>query len=267
MAEETFYFTHGDLNCMVFNEKNREGAADQMYASVPEAERNAVLAEFGLDGVVPSAINVLLINTGDEQILIDTGLGQGALYTGLETEGVSYRDIDHIIITHGHGDHIGGILDNDGEIVFPNAQYWINETEWGQWQPSGDSYSELQEKVKATLPSDRVHLISGDGEFMAGFSPMYMPGHCKGMMGVIVESGGEKMLHIADVMHHPLQVKYPDWCVGFDRDKPKARETRRRVWQRAAAEDMLVFSYHVWKGGRGRISESGDSYEWDWITP
>ena len=266
MAEETFYFTHGNMKCIVFNEKNRQSPADQMYATVPEDEREAVMTEFGLDGNVPSAINVLLIDTGDEKILIDTGLGQGALYTGLATEGIVYDEIDQIIVTHGHGDHIGGILDNDGGLVFPNAHYWINETEWGQWDESGDSYSELQQKVKDTLPAEKVHLIRDEGEFMAGFSPMFIPGHCKGMMGVIVESAGKKMIHIADVMHHPLQVKYPDWCVNFDRDKPKARETRRKVWERAADEQMLVFSYHVWRGGQGRITRQGSTFEWEWIT-
>ena len=107
MAEEIFHFTHGGLKGIIFNEKNRASSADQMYSSVPDNERERVIAEFGLDGNVPSAINVLLIDTGAEKILIDTGLGQGALYAGLESEGIGFDEINHIIVTHGHGDHLG----------------------------------------------------------------------------------------------------------------------------------------------------------------
>jgi hypothetical protein len=80
------------------------------------------------------------------------------------------------------------------------------------------------------------------------------------MMGVVIESSGEQLLHIADMMQHVLQVKYPDWCVNFDEDKPTARNSRRRVWQRAADENLIVQSYHAWQSGR--VIPSGESWTW-----
>jgi hypothetical protein len=86
------------------------------------------------------------------------------------------------------------------------------------------------------------------------------------MMGLLIESDGERLLHIADVAHHALQCTYPAWCVDFDEDKATARQTRRRVWQRAADENLLVFSYHIWQSGRGYVTASGDTWAWQPIT-
>jgi len=262
MAEEKFHFKLGDFNCILFNEMNRTSPADQMYASVPDDERDAVMDEFDLDGSVPSAINVLYIDTGDAKILIDTGLGQGTLYDGLASEGISHDSIDHIIITHGHGDHIGGIIDDDDNLVFPNAEYWIGQAEYESWSDTDYRTYAIRKRVNDAIPTERLHVVSDESEFLPGFSFMPLPGHCIGMMGVIIESAGERAVHIADVMHHIIQVKYTDWCVSFDEDRPQARESRRTVFQRAVDDNLLVISYHVWKGGRGRITAEDDTFIW-----
>jgi len=236
--------------------------ADKMYASVPEDERDAVVAEFGLDGTVPSAINVLLIDTGDSKILIDTGLGTGALAEGLAQQNIAPESIDHIIITHGHGDHIGGIIDVDDKLVYPNAHYWIGQVEYDSWSDTNYRTYAIRKRVNDAIPADRLHVISDDSEFLAGFSFMPLPGHCIGMMGVIIESVGKRAVHIADVMHHIIQAKYTDWCVSFDEDRPQARESRRTVLQQAVDENLLVISYHVWQGGRGRITVEDDTFVW-----
>lgn len=265
MSEEIFHFKLGDFACITFNEMNRTSPVENMYASVPEDERDAVMAEFGLDGTVPSAMNVLYIDTGHEKILIDTGLGAlgaGALYEGLATENISHDSIDHITITHGHSDHIGGIITADDALVFPNAHYWIGQTEYESWSDTDYRTYTIRKRVNDAIPAERLHVVSDDSEFLSGFSFMPLPGHCIGMMGVVIDSAGERAVHIADVMHHIIQVKYTDWCVSFDEDRPQARQSRRTVLQRAVDENLLVISYHVWKGGRGRITKNADTFVW-----
>lgn len=262
MAEAIFHFNFGDFKCITFVEHTREVQAEKVFDSVPEDERNSVLKEFGIGDTFRVGYNVLLIDTGNEKILIDTGLGQGALIEGLAEEGITSDAINHIIITHGHGDHIGGIIDENNNLMFPNAHYWIGKTEWESWADLKNRYADLCARVQGAIPVASISFLDSESEFMAGFCPMFLPGHCIGMMGVLIESAGERLIHIADVMHHPLQVKYPDWCVGFDEDKPTARQTRRNVWDRAADENLLVVSYHVWKNGRGHVVADGDSWTW-----
>ena len=139
MAEAIQKFTHGQFNCTLFAENRRTVPADRMYPDIPANEFQAVVARYGLEAGISFAINVLLIDTGSEKILIDTGYGKGGLYDGLASEGINHSEINHIIITHGHDDHIGGILTDD-MIAFPDARYWIPRIEWEQWTQSDEPF-------------------------------------------------------------------------------------------------------------------------------
>lgn len=267
MVAATYHFTLGDFKCISFNEGNREGDADRMFSNVAAEERARVLAEFDLPGIVPNAINVLYLDTGDHHILVDTGLGQGALYAGLQAEGIAFDSIDRIIITHGHGDHMGGILDADNRLVFPNAHYTIGRREWQHWhEDPANRNAALWQRILAHLPVERITFVENEGEFLPGFSAVFMPGHTPGMMGLLIDSAGDRMLHVADVAHHGLQCAYPDWCVDFDEDKVTARQTRQRMWDRAARENLLVFSYHIWQSGRGYVVANGNTWTWQSVT-
>ena len=264
MAVETFHFNFGDFKGIIFNEANRIHEAARLFSNVDAAERERVLNEFALGETVPSAINVLYLDTGARKILIDTGLGQGALYAGLQAEGIGFDEIDTIIVTHGHGDHLGGVLDSGNNLVFANARYFIGRGEWQQWgEDTNNRNAALWQRIRAHLPTERITFIDDETEFLPGFSAVFMPGHTPGMMGLLIQSGGEGMLHIADVAHHALQCACPEWCVDFDEDKPIARQTRRKVWERAARENLQVMSYHLINSGRGRVIAQGDTWAWE----
>jgi glyoxylase-like metal-dependent hydrolase (beta-lactamase superfamily II) len=114
----------------------------------------------------------------------------------------------------------------------------------------------------AAVPAEHITQVEDDAEFMPGFCANLLPGHTPGMMGLLIESGGERMLHVADAAMYALQGKYPDWSPAFDADTNASAQTRRQIWQRAASEKLMVMGYHYPKSGRGHTATSGDFWVW-----
>ena len=268
MSPETHHFSLGDYQGIVIQERERESPAEAMFGNVPADERMQVLAEFGLlkRGMIPDAFNVLYLESEQHRILVDTGLGQGDLYTALESQGIARESIDQIIITHGHGDHIGGLIGADYELMFPNADCFISVIEWRYWlnHPDQNNRNVMNwNRLSEVLPFERIHFIETDEEFLPGICPVFLPGHTPGQMGLLIELNGGALLHMADVAHHPLQCTYPQWSVNFDVDKNKARDTRWKLWARAANDDLLVMAYHFRHFGLGRVREVGETWTWE----
>ena len=263
MSAEVYHFTLGQFRCITFNEGTRTQEAERIFAHKSAEDRARVLAEFGLtDGILPSAINVLYVDTGSHRVLVDSGLGQGVLYQCLQDQGIARDSIDTLIITHGHGDHINGILLEDDQLAFPNAQYFISRAEWDYWHTDNRAAA-AQARVLAAVPAERMTQVEDGAEFLPDFRANLLPGHTPGMMGLLVESEGARMLHIADAAMYALQGKYPDWSPGFDADLDASQHTRRQIWQRAAAENLLVMGYHYPQSGRGYVTAQGEAWRWE----
>ena len=264
----TYKFNVGSLQCVSITDIERQMAVDMIFGNRSAEERQQVLGQFVESGL-PGAMNILYINTGDHHVLVDSGIGgeNSNLLRLLAELDVQPEMIDWVIITHGHGDHIGGLLSMPaGDLVFPNSNYLINGAEWSYWtdeatlQNMGERaalWHILREKLTA-----EITLFEPGAEIMPGIRAVDATGHTPGMVALLLESNGERLLHIADTAHHPFQIKHPDWSPRFDSDPDIAAQTRQRLFERAAAEKLLVLAYHFPKPGLGYVNGT----DWEPLT-
>ena len=200
----------------------------------------------------------VLVRAGGNAILFDTGLGQGGIQRALEDAGHTPADITHVVITHMHPDHIGGLM-TDGAPTFANAEHITGETEMGFWSENAN------DAVTANIMplQDRFTLVNDGAEIASGISGMDAFGHTPGQMVWTVDGGDASMMVFADVANHPVwSIAHPDWEVRFDMDKQQAAETRRRILGMLASERMAMTGYHMPFPGSGFVREAGDGFEW-----
>lgn len=216
-----------------------------------------------LQGEHPFTMTCLLIETAGQRILVDTGLGtlnpehKAQLPDHLKTAGVTPEQIDLVVLTHGHGDHLGGVVDDAGKLLYPNAQHLMTQLEWDYWQ--GPAKRPMTDRSLNPL-ADRIKLIAPDAEIAPGVRAVPAPGHTPGHIGIRVESEGATLLHLVDAAHHPIQMLHPDWSPNFDADPVQAAATRRQLFAQAADEGCLVMTYHIGAPALGKIVREGDAF-------
>lgn len=224
----------------------------------------AVLTGAGAPGdTISLSIQPLLVRTGERLVLIDTGVGSGMggvggkLQASLTAAGVDPGDITEILISHSHGDHVGGLVGADGKLLFPNAVIRIEANEWDFMQAN----AELKSVVDAILP--RVQVFRYGSEVAPGITAVEIAGHTPGHSGFEIVSGAEKLLYIGDAMHSSIiSVQKPDWQIQFDNDAPVATASRIALDERAAANNLRLYGYHFPYPGVGGIEKTGGAYRW-----
>lgn len=226
-------------------------------------EVSAVLTAARLPGdPIHLFIDPLLIRDGDHTVLIDTGAGgamgtEGKLLQSLTSAGVEPGQITDILISHGHGDHVGGLVDAAGTLRFPNATIRISAAEWSALK--GDTA--MAALVRAITP--RVKTFA-PGEVVApNITAVDISGHTPGHSGFEIVSGEDRLLYIGDAMHHPvISVQRPEWPMGFDADSATALASRQALLQRAASQNLRLYAYHFPFPGLGRVRREGDGFVW-----
>jgi glyoxylase-like metal-dependent hydrolase (beta-lactamase superfamily II) len=250
---------------------------DKFIRNAPFAEVEGALADaFMPPDKLSTPFTTLVVNTGSKLVLIDTGTGgqiapsAGVLRDNLAAAGIDPKAIDLIAISHFHPDHINGIKDKDNELVFPNAEVAVAAPEWNYWMDDANMNAAAVD-LKLTFRNQR-RIFSDIAENVTRFRPgaevapgivaVAAPGHTPGHTVFAIHSGDQSLLVLGDTAQHPaVFARHPDWQAAFDIDGEAAVTTRRKLFDRAAADRMLVTGYHFPFPACGHLIKTATGYE------
>jgi glyoxylase-like metal-dependent hydrolase (beta-lactamase superfamily II) len=222
-----------------------------------------------------------IVNTGKQLILFDTGNGalrreheqlrarlpDGHLVARLAAAGYKAEDIDVVVLTHGHPDHIGGLTEA-GQPVFPKARYVFGAAEFDFWK-RGENVREARKFnrelfVQIAVPlADRATFIKPGDEVVPGIRAVDAAGHSPGLMAFHIESESKRLLIWADTcIHYVMAIQRPEWHIDVDDDKDKAVATRKRILDMVASDQLFVAGFHMPFPGIGSVEKSAGGYRW-----
>ncbi len=281
MSAESYHFKVGTFECILVNDGTLAYTepASVHFANAPLDRLEQALHAYNIqldqwkEWISP--LPCLVIKTGEHLVLVDTGLGHidwgpnaGKLLTSLQSEGIMPDDIDTVILTHAHGDHIGGTTDSEGNAAFPKAQYFLRKEEWDFWtsettlaHPDHNWMTFFVDRNLLPI-KDRVRLVEQDKEIVPGIHNLFAPGHTPGNMALAVVSGGEQLLCLGDIITHPIHLEQPEWHISPDCDPKQSVLTRRRLLRRAADDHTLIFAFHFDFPGLGYAHAQEEAWKW-----
>ncbi len=202
-----------------------------------------------------------LINTGAELILFDTGLNSEATLGALASAGYNADQVDIVVLTHMHGDHIGGMM-TEGAPTFANARYVTGQVEYDHWAAAENEGFDANVRPMAEMMT-----FLGDGDdVVSGITGMAAFGHTPGHMVYRIESAGQGLAIFADLANHPVwSLARPDWEVRFDADKEQAAVSRPNVLGMIAADRIPAIGYHMPFPAVGYVDTGNDDAEFRWV--
>ena len=250
---------------------------EKFIRNAPFAEvEHALDAAFMPHDKLETPFTTLIVNTGKKLVLIDTGTGgqiaptAGMIGANLASAGIDPKAVDQIVISHFHPDHINGIKDKDNALVFPNAEIMVPEPEWTYWM-SDANMDAAEPDLKLAFRNQRrifsdiaaqVTRFEPGKEVAPGVETLAAAGHTPGHTVFAIHSGNESLLVLGDTAQHPaVFARHPDWQAAFDIDGAEAVATRKRIFDRAAADRMLVTGYHFPFPACGHLIKTATGYE------
>lgn len=217
-----------------------------------------------------------VIRNGGNTILFDSGNGDstgrrpnaGNLVQNMALIGIKAEDVTHVLLTHFHPDHIGGLVEG-GKTTFPNAVYVANAAEYDFWI-ADERLSGPTERVGKLVQSnvkpfaEKFTFIKPGDSVVSGLTAIDASGHTPGHTAYHIEDGGERVLLIGDACnHYVVSLQRPDWHVRFDMDKEKAVQTRKSLLGMIAADKIPFIGYHMPFPSVGYVAPKGDSFKYE----
>lgn len=250
--------------------------AGMLFASMPQEELALIKKEYNVEGErITSPCNVTLLQTPDRTVLFDVGSGQefmpsaGSLLESLDALDVTPDDITDVVFTHGHPDHLWGLLDDFGDPMFADAAYYMGQQEFDYWT-NPNTVSEIGEarqtfavgaQHRLDIIAEQVQFIKDGEEILPGVAARGTVGHTPGHMSFEVRSGTEATMILGDCIGNShVAFLRPDWLSGTDQDAPLAATTRTNLLDQLAHEKTRILGYHLPNGGIGRVERKGDTY-------
>jgi glyoxylase-like metal-dependent hydrolase (beta-lactamase superfamily II) len=250
---------------------------DKFIRNAPFADVERALDDaFMPTDKLATPFTTLIVNTGKKLVLLDTGTGgqiapnAGVLRDNLAAAGIDPKAVDLIVISHFHPDHINGIKDKDNHLVFPNAEIAVPAPEWAFWMDDANM-SAAPADLKLTFRNQRrifadiakrVTRFQPGAEVAPGIITLAAPGHTPGHTVFAIHSGDQSLMVLSDTAQHPaVFARHPDWQAAFDIDGDAAVATRKKLFDRAAADRMLVTGYHFPFPACGHLVKTASGYE------
>jgi glyoxylase-like metal-dependent hydrolase (beta-lactamase superfamily II) len=255
-AENTFTAKVGLFEITLLPESQGQGNKGVLIGATPE-----MLQKYAPDGTFPQGTNAFFVKTPDTNILVDAGYGRN-LFNNLQSIGISPEQVDVVLLTHMHGDHIGGLL-REGKPAFPHAKLYIARAEHDYWM-SNERGQQAREVIAAY--KEQLNLFQpfeaeqGSEPLLAGIRGLAAYGHTPGHTVYLVESANEKLLIWGDLTHAmAIQMPYPQVAVTYDVDPQTAVASRQKVLEYVAKNKIPIAGMHVAFPGIGIVTKDAAS--------
>lgn len=268
----------GDVEITALLDGTHPFPVDTVMTNVRPQDVQHDLARDELAVPVQGSINAFLVNTGTALILVDTGAGLlygdccGKLLANLRAAGYRPEQVDQVVLTHLHKDHVGGILLGN-QMAFPNAVLRVNRVDADYWLGAASKASApdfltsfFDSAVAATAPyiaAGRFQPFSGDAVIAPGIQAHAAPGHTAGHTTYTITSRGQSLLLWGDIVHvAAIQLQHPGATVKYDSDAKAAEQSRQVLLARAASKHLLIGAAHIAFPGLGHVRRNGKTYDW-----